>query len=50
MLLLLKRKGKKEGSYILRIFIINEGKAIFWLPTKLKTIKQAIRDKEAIKQ
>ena len=50
MLLLLKKKGRKRGKlYIKNIYIINKGKVTFWLVTKLKTIKQAIRDEEAIK-
>ena len=50
MLLLLKKKKAKRGKLrIKNIYIINKGKAIFQLLTKLKTIKQAIRDEEALK-
>jgi len=42
-------KGLKNAVIIKNIYIINKGKATFWLPTKLKTTKQAIRDEEATK-
>ena len=45
-----KKRRKRGKPYIKNIYIINKGKATFWLPTKLKTIKQAIRDEEATKQ
>jgi len=49
--IIIKKKRRKRGKpYIKNICIINKGKATFWLLTKLKTTKQAIRDEEAIKQ
>jgi len=48
--IIIKKKRRKRGKLCIKnIYTINEGKATFWSPTKLKTTKQAIRDKEAIK-
>ena len=44
-----KKRRKRGKPCIKNIRTINEGKATFWPPTKLKTTKQAIRDEEAIK-
>ena len=47
----IEKRGRKRGKpYIKNICTINEGKAVFWLPTKLESTKQAIKDEEATKQ
>ena len=48
---IIEKKRRKRGKPCIKnICTINKGKATFWSPTKLETIKQAIRDEEATKQ